>query len=171
MKLTYAEQLKHPNWQRKRLEMLDGAGWECSNCGAKDCTLHVHHKQYFKGRMAWDYEPSELAVLCEDCHAQEHHDEQVMKEILAGTYTGTNLGLLGGFHLHDDWIDSAALGEARQRDPLAFAAGFVAYLTHHLDIDDMEKVAAFAASLLNESAEPRLVFGSRRVEVFGGPGA
>jgi hypothetical protein len=70
--LTYSEQLRHPNWQRRRLEMLNAAGFVCQCCKTVDKTLHVHHKQYFKGRMAWEYEDKELLVLCEDCHTQEH---------------------------------------------------------------------------------------------------
>lgn len=71
-KPTYKEQLLHPKWQRKRLETLESAEWRCEGCAATEKTLHVHHKKYFKGRMAWEYERSELAVLCEDCHQDEH---------------------------------------------------------------------------------------------------
>jgi hypothetical protein len=166
-KLTYAEQLKHPNWQRKRLEMLDGAGWECENCGSKDTTLHVHHKQYFKGRMAWEYEGAELEVLCEDCHEGEHKDGEVLKQILAATNTGENLGLLAGFRKAADWVEPGLIEAGRQTDALAFAAGFVAYLTHNLEIEEMLKVAAFAASLHRETAETRLHFEHRSPFIFG----
>jgi hypothetical protein len=102
-KMTYAEQLKHPSWQRKRLSMLDAAGWACSSCGAKEKTLHVHHRRYIKGRLAWEYEDENFDVLCEDCHADEHDAEEVLKQLLATPfmYPGANLriaiGLLGGY--------------------------------------------------------------------------
>lgn len=51
-KMTYRQQLLHPNWQRKRLEMLSSAEYRCCNCGDGQTTLHVHHKHYVKGRMA-----------------------------------------------------------------------------------------------------------------------
>lgn len=69
-KMSYAEQLKHPFWQRKRLEVLGDANWKCECCDDGTRTLHVHHKRYVKGRMAWEYEREELAALCEECHEQ-----------------------------------------------------------------------------------------------------
>lgn len=82
-KLTYAEQLRHPNWQRKRLEALSAAGFSCAQCFGTDVTLHVHHKRYLKGRMAWEYELDELSVLCEDCHKDEHEEQEIRERLLA----------------------------------------------------------------------------------------
>lgn len=82
-KLTYAEQLRHPLWQRKRLEVLEGAQWMCQSCFANDQTLHVHHKRYVKGRMAWEYTVSELAALCEPCHQEAHHYSEAIAALLA----------------------------------------------------------------------------------------
>lgn len=88
-KMTYGEQLKHPNWQRKRLEVLEEADFKCSCCHDGESTLHVHHKRYIKGRMAWEYGVNDLAVLCEECHKHEHgrmeqFDIAVMKMPLDG---------------------------------------------------------------------------------------
>lgn len=102
-KLTYSEQLKSPHWQRKRLEVLNAADWTCSCCGGKETTLHVHHRHYVKGRMAWEYEEHELAVLCEPCHAEEHEQRELLDTILmqANTSMGgaypTAIGLLAGY--------------------------------------------------------------------------
>lgn len=76
-KMSYSDQLKHPNWQRKRLEVLESAGWCCQRCRAGEVTLHVHHRAYVKGRMAWEYEGSELEALCKDCHEGEHADQEI----------------------------------------------------------------------------------------------
>lgn len=67
---TYAEKLKDPRWQRKRLEVLEAANWACETCGAEDKTLHVHHKRYLKGHEPWEYENEDLRSLCEDCHEE-----------------------------------------------------------------------------------------------------
>lgn len=72
-RLSYAEQLKHPFWQRKRLEVLDAANFACERCGAAESTLHVHHKRYRRGRMAWQYPRSDFEALCEKCHSIEHN--------------------------------------------------------------------------------------------------
>lgn len=101
-KLTYSEQLRHPNWQRRRLEALTAADWSCQACAAKDETLHVHHKQYFKGRMAWEYSLDELQVLCEACHQYEHDLGDVLKIVLARAHypapvTPIATGLMAGY--------------------------------------------------------------------------
>lgn len=73
-RMTYAEQLKHPKWQKRRLEILDRAKFRCESCEDSETTLHVHHKRYRKGAMAWEYSDQELIALCEDCHESEHSD-------------------------------------------------------------------------------------------------
>lgn len=83
MKMTYAEQLKHPKWQKRRLEILNRARFECENCGDKDNTLHVHHRIYRKSAMAWDYSDEELAALCEACHEAETLARAELAEWLA----------------------------------------------------------------------------------------
>ena len=68
---SYADKLKDPRWQKKRLEILDKNDWCCQRCFDSELTLHVHHKAYIKGRSPWEYEDSELTVLCESCHENE----------------------------------------------------------------------------------------------------
>lgn len=102
-KLTFAEQIKHPNWQKKRLEVMEDAGFECESCGTKEVTLNIHHKRYVKGRMYWDYTREELACLCEDCHKQEHAHRELLDLILTqaseshGNAVQTAIGLLAGY--------------------------------------------------------------------------
>ena len=66
--MTYAEQLKSPKWQKKRLEILERDNFECRNCGEKDKQLHVHHGAYISGYKVWDYHEWSLHTLCKDCH-------------------------------------------------------------------------------------------------------
>lgn len=97
---TWAEQYKHPNWQRKRLEAMEGADWLCQNCGAKDVTLNVHHKRYVKGRKIWEYTIEELSVLCEPCHQEEHQQKDLMAALLANVEPGAirqAIGLIAGY--------------------------------------------------------------------------
>lgn len=81
--MSYAQQLKHPKWQKKRLEVLEAAGWACEWCGDTETTFHVHHKQYRKGAMAWEYAREELAALCEKCHSEEHEAKKELDALLA----------------------------------------------------------------------------------------
>lgn len=106
--MTYKEQLLHPNWQRKRLEMLDLAGFECSCCADKEKTLHVHHKRYIKGRMAWEYEASDLEVLCETCHKSTHSEKERLDLVLAELPSGCSAAIAAlviGFF--DEQLDDA----------------------------------------------------------------
>lgn len=70
--MTYAEQLRHPKWQRRRLEIMGRDEFRCTKCLADDKTLNVHHKLYRKGAAPWEYSDEELVTLCEDCHQAEH---------------------------------------------------------------------------------------------------
>jgi hypothetical protein len=166
-RITYKEQLLHPNWQRKRLEMLDAANFECSSCGATEKTLHVHHKRYIKGRMVWEYEQEDLAVLCDECHASEHANADTLKALLSATSTRTNLALLAGFHNNADWFDPALIDAGREADALAFALGFIACIAQGLEIEEMLKVAEYAASLSGPSSEYRMIFAYSRGNTFG----
>lgn len=80
---SWSAQYKSPHWQRKRLEALNDAGFSCQVCQDKETTLHVHHKRYVKGRKIWEYEISELMVLCAPCHEATHGIKDLMSEILA----------------------------------------------------------------------------------------
>jgi hypothetical protein len=103
-KLTYGEQLKHPFWQRKRLEMLQAADFTCQACGATERTLNVHHKRYIKGRAPWDYESANFFVLCEPCHESTHEwkssFEDLIESIPAGAYRDIG-GLVAGYYMYD----------------------------------------------------------------------
>ena len=96
MKLTYAEQLKHPKWQKRRLEILQRANFRCESCDDAEKTLHVHHKRYRKGAMAWEYEDSELTALCEDCHANETLLRNQLDDAI-GKMNAGDLEMLVGF--------------------------------------------------------------------------
>lgn len=72
---TYGELLRHPKWQRRRLEIMSRDGFRCTKCSADDKTLNVHHRIYHKGAAPWEYQDDELATLCEDCHQGEHAPE------------------------------------------------------------------------------------------------
>lgn len=67
--MTYAEKLKNPKWQKKRLEVLQRDNFTCCLCSDAETTLHVHHKTYKKGVDVWDYPNDNFQTLCEDCHA------------------------------------------------------------------------------------------------------
>jgi len=64
------ELYKRPEWQEKRLEIMQRADFKCEECGSKDKTLHVHHGYYERGKKPWEYPSSSLRCLCERCHEE-----------------------------------------------------------------------------------------------------
>lgn len=85
---TYAEKLRDPRWQRRRLEILNRSNFTCEACGAHDQTLNVHHRLYRKGADPWDYADNELQALCEECHEALHAISDVLKSALAHLNAG-----------------------------------------------------------------------------------
>lgn len=69
---SWADQYKHPKWQKKRLEVLERDEYTCQRCGDKESTLHVHHTFYEKGSKMWECNKSSLITLCNDCHRRAH---------------------------------------------------------------------------------------------------
>lgn len=64
--MTYAEKLKTPTWQKRRLRILERDEWKCQMCLDSETTLHVHHKSY--GDDPLTVSDIELITVCEDCH-------------------------------------------------------------------------------------------------------
>jgi hypothetical protein len=83
MAKSYRSQYLDPRWQKKRLEALNEAGFSCSVCKKTDQTLHVHHKQYITDRDVWDYETTQLSVLCEPCHNEVHSRPDLLNIVVS----------------------------------------------------------------------------------------
>lgn len=71
---VYAEKLKDPRWQKKRLEIMARDGFMCHKCGSTTNTLHVHHMLYHPGKEPWEAPDCDLVTLCEWCHVIEGPD-------------------------------------------------------------------------------------------------
>lgn len=65
---SYADLLKDPRWQKKRLKIFQRDDFTCQMCKSKENTLAVHHKKYIKGKLPWEYDGKDLITFCEDCH-------------------------------------------------------------------------------------------------------
>lgn len=66
--MTYAEKLRDPRWQKKRLEIFHRDDFACQLCGSSAKELQVHHKRYISKREPWEYENADLTALCRECH-------------------------------------------------------------------------------------------------------
>lgn len=70
--MTYEEQLNDDRWKARREQIIEKYWGYCVMCGTSK-NIHVHHKKYIKGLMAWEYPDHLLIPLCKDCHALEHN--------------------------------------------------------------------------------------------------
>lgn len=75
---TYAEKLRDPRWQEKRLRCFDKAEWTCELCRVErpSAGLQVHHPIYLTGLDPWEYPDEILNVLCEPCHVARQEIER-----------------------------------------------------------------------------------------------
>jgi len=78
--MTYSEQLKHPLWQKKRLEILSRDNFQCTSCGTNEVQLNVHHGYYDKSLKLWEYENKTLHTFCLPCHSEVHVSLDILKE-------------------------------------------------------------------------------------------
>lgn len=80
--MNYAEKLKDPRWQKKRLEVLERERWTCQVCGDKESTLNVHHNYYIIGKNPWEYRDGAFVVLCDLCHEKEKTERLLIEKYL-----------------------------------------------------------------------------------------
>lgn len=74
--MTYAEKLRDPRWQRKRLEIMQRDNFTCRYCEANYKTLHIHHLEYQRFKEPWDYSNEWLITLCESCHQEVNKERE-----------------------------------------------------------------------------------------------
>jgi hypothetical protein len=118
---TFKQQYTHPNWQKRRLEIMNLAGFECQNCGDTEETLNVHHKRYISGRKVWEYADDELECLCTSCHMQKHKAMDRLNALLSEETSITSIeyaiGFLEGLRfLYDQSIERIRLESWEQVD-------------------------------------------------------
>jgi hypothetical protein len=67
--MPYREYLRTPEWRRIRAATLHRANYECALDPTHTAALHVHHRTYDRRGAE---QPSDLLVLCEECHRVHH---------------------------------------------------------------------------------------------------
>lgn len=75
-KHQYAQKLKDPRWQQRRLQIFESAEFKCEDCGDDKTTLHAHHCIYINDREPWDYSDECFRCICEKCHKRRHELEK-----------------------------------------------------------------------------------------------
>lgn len=70
--ISYNELLRHPKWQRRRLEIMQRDEWKCRSCTETEKELHVHHLRYTSNK-PWEEPDEHLITLCDSCHKAYHY--------------------------------------------------------------------------------------------------
>lgn len=122
--MTYAEKLKDPRWQKKRLEIMQLADFACEMCDDKDSTLHVHHRYYVKGRLPWQYPNFALQCLCSGCHNGEHPIDEDDNSFSVQPWESVAEAIIGGKSAFDrEIVNGGAWDLAFELEQLANRIG------------------------------------------------
>lgn len=79
----YSSQLRSPEWQKRRLQIMEMAGFKCQRCDEEAKELNVHHIKYRKGADVWDYPNDQLVCLCNQCHKDTHDVLEFFSEFIS----------------------------------------------------------------------------------------
>lgn len=93
--MTYKEKLRHPRWQKRRLDILARDKFKCRFCGDTETELHIHHAFYFDKENPEDYSDDMLFTLCKNCHLDEENlkdeDKMIYAQFLMAGISRRNL--------------------------------------------------------------------------------
>jgi hypothetical protein len=84
---TYADLLRDPRWQKKRLEVMARDNFTCRLCADRGSTLAVHHLVYERAAAPWEYHQTLLLTVCKTCHDELHElkfGESILQALVMG---------------------------------------------------------------------------------------
>lgn len=128
MATAFWEKYKDPKWQKRRLEIMDLAGFRCQSCGDEKTTLNIHHKFYRKGANPWDYADDELECLCAPCHESSHSAKDFLNEVLRSSTLPVSdvTALIAGFLDANVAIDPFIADRAAENNAVYYMVGLAA---------------------------------------------
>ena len=129
--MTYADKLKDPRWQRKRLEIFQRDDFVCCSCMDSTTTLHVHHLYYVKGRQPWEYPDWALVTRCEMCHKDEDGSEAQDWETLLSYLVENEQQMFSRVFDIKEWESSNPEAHTPSFSSSLFAAFCRRYLSKH----------------------------------------
>lgn len=117
-RLSYKQQLDHPNWQRKRLEVMARDNFSCLRCGNRENKLNVHHSYYDYRFMLWELPDHSLKTLCEACHLPAQDAQLAIYEAIS-RFSITKIMQLAAFlAFTDNSNDTVDFKVFHSRDPV-----------------------------------------------------
>jgi 5-methylcytosine-specific restriction endonuclease McrA len=89
--MKYSEQIKHPDWQRKRNHIFTRDEFTCRCCGETEQQLSVHHLYYLPNTKIWEYDNEALVTVCNTCHEKLTNELPKLAGIIAFKILAGNL--------------------------------------------------------------------------------
>lgn len=80
---AFHRSIRGKGWWNFRKMIFDKRGYKCQKCGDTGSGgrrfkgLHVHHIKDQKKHKHLKFEPSNVVILCQECHNREHNDKFV----------------------------------------------------------------------------------------------
>ena len=93
MALSYKEQLTHPLWIKKRIEILERDNYCCQICGSELHKLEVHHLCYLPDFLIWEYDDELMVSVCGIHHYQLTYDMPKISGLIAFKCLKENIDL------------------------------------------------------------------------------
>lgn len=86
--MKYSDKLKSPQWQKRRLEILQRDNFTCQICTDIETELHVHHKKY-TGE-PYEAPDEDLVTLCSVCYDAETIANKSGLKLISGFKIGND---------------------------------------------------------------------------------
>ena len=78
----YHDSLKRNEWKSFARGVRSSRGNTCETCRRCNVETHVHHLFYEPDKQPWEYDHSDVMLLCAECHKQMHeHLKQFRKYV------------------------------------------------------------------------------------------
>lgn len=114
-KTNYQKELDTPEWKSFTGNIKKQVGY-CECCKRSNVGLEVHHIFYERDRKPWEYDKSEVVVLCRACHGQLHIHLKNFRKFVFGKMNPQVFQILNGalavaFDKYDPLVFAHALAE------------------------------------------------------------
>lgn len=92
----YGDLLRLREWQVFAHRVREANNFACALCRLGHKELNVHHHAYEPGRKPWEYEVSEVTLLCRPCHQAMHDGLQNFRRYVFARMTPRGMQVLNG---------------------------------------------------------------------------
>lgn len=116
---SYQDQINSDQW-RDFASGIKRSRDFCECCRRSDVVLQVHHLFYAFEKKLWEYDPSDVIVLCSGCHKEIHEQLKSFRKHVFRYLNGQSFKILNG----------ALAVAVTQYDPLVFVHALAEFVSN-----------------------------------------